>query len=462
MKLYNTQTRSKEEFVPLQEGKLKLYACGPTVYDYFHIGNARAFITFDVVRRYFEYLGYEVCYVQNITDIDDKIIDRAIDEERDFNLVAAKYADAFLEDCLALGIKPPTHQPKATDTMPQIIALIKALEDKGHAYEANGDVYFDTASLPEYGSLSGKQIEDQMAGARVAENMAKKHPADFTLWKKSKAGEPFWQSPWGEGRPGWHTECVVMGQHYLGDSFDIHGGGIDLVFPHHENENAQAIALTGKPLARYWMHNGFLNIDGEKMSKSLKNFFTARDILKEYDAEDIRHFFLSKHYRSPIDFTRELIEESHKAVQNFNKALQDFELEALKTQNITDETVKKAEQDFREAMDDDFNTAKAIATLFDLSHKARNKATEPGLRAQYAAMLVRLASVLGFFQNPAQTKTTEMPDLSKALIELILGYRAEARTSKNWALSDKIRDDLLALGIEIKDGSQGSSWNLRI
>lgn len=462
MKLYNTRTRSKEEFIPLQEGKLKLYACGPTVYNYFHIGNARAFIFFDVVRRYFEYLGYEVSYVQNITDIDDKIIDQAIAEDLDFSAIATKYADAFLEDCHALGIKPPTHQPKATDTMPQIIALIKTLVDKGNAYEVNGDVYFDTASLPEYGSLSGKQIEDQMAGARVAENIAKKHPADFTLWKRSKAGEPFWQSPWGEGRPGWHSECVVMSQHYLGESFDIHGGGIDLVFPHHENENAQAMALTGKPLARYWMHNGFLNIDGEKMSKSLKNFFTARDILEEYDAEDIRHFFLSKHYRSPIDFTRELIEESHKAVLNFSKALQGFDPDTLKMLKITDAAVISAERDFREAMDDDFNTAKAIAILFDLSHKARNKATDIDLRSQYAAMLVNLGSVLGFFQHPAETKTTEMPDLSKALIELILGYRAEARVNKNWALSDKLRDDLFALGVEIKDGPQGSSWNLRI
>ncbi|MDD3282347.1 MAG: cysteine--tRNA ligase, partial [Candidatus Cloacimonetes bacterium] len=334
MKLYNTKSRSKEEFIPLQEGKLKLYACGPTVYNFFHIGNARAFIFFDVVRRYFEYLGYSVTYVQNITDIDDKIIDQAIAENKDFSKIADKYTTAFLKDCRSLGIKSPTHQPRATETMPQIIELIQTLETKGNAYEVDGDVYFDTASLPEYGYLSGKQIDDQMVGARVAENTAKRHPADFTLWKKSKPGEPFWQSPWGNGRPGWHTECVVMSQHYLGETFDIHGGGIDLVFPHHENENAQAMALTGKPLARYWMHNGFLNVDGEKMSKSLKNFFTTRDILKEYDAEAIRHFFLSKHYRSPIDFTRELIEESHKAIQNFYKALKDHKVQSLHEVNL--------------------------------------------------------------------------------------------------------------------------------
>ncbi|MDD2682692.1 MAG: cysteine--tRNA ligase [Candidatus Cloacimonetes bacterium] len=461
MKLYNTKTRSKEDFIPLQEGQLKLYACGPTVYNYFHIGNARAFIIFDVVRRYFEYLGYEVSYVQNITDIDDKIIEQAISEHRDFHEIADKYATAFLEDCAMLGIKPPTHQPRATHVMPQIIALIDTLVQKGHAYEVDGDVYFDTASLPEYGSLSGKQIEDQMTGARVAENTQKKHPADFTLWKKSKPGEPVWQSPWGEGRPGWHTECVVMSQHYLGESFDIHGGGIDLVFPHHENENAQAMALTGKPLARYWMHNGFLNIEGEKMSKSLKNFFTARDILEEYDAEVIRFFFLSKHYRSPIDFTRELIEESGKALQNFYKALSSVDFLSLKRTEITLSEILDVEKGFRDAMDDDFNSAKAIALLFDLAHRIRDARQEQTHREEAALMLVKLGRVLGFFQNLQSRLQDNMPDLSKQLIDLILGYRKEARANKDWALSDRLRDDLLALGIVINDSPGGSTWELR-
>jgi len=461
MKLYNTRSRSKEDFVPLEEGKLKLYACGPTVYDYFHIGNARAFITFDVLRRYFEYLGYEVTYAQNITDIDDKIIEKAIAEDKDFSEIADKYTQAFLEDCAALGIKPPTAQPRATEVMPQIIALIEQLVQKGNAYEADGDVYFDTASLPEYGKLSGKQVEDQMAGARVAANLHKRHPADFTLWKKSKPGEPIWQSPWGDGRPGWHTECVVMSQHYLGESFDIHGGGIDLVFPHHENENAQAMALTGKPLARYWMHNGFLNIDGEKMSKSLKNFFTARDILKEYDAEVIRFFFLSKHYRSPIDFTRELIEESGKALQNFYKALSGIDFLSLKHIEIATPEIIDIEKAFREAMDDDFNSARAIALLFDLAHRVRDPKQDLALREDAARMLVRLGSVLGFFQNLEERLQDSMPDLSKQLIEMILNYRKEARANKDWALSDRLRDDLLALGIEIKDTAQGTTWNLR-
>ncbi len=461
MKLYNTRSRTKEEFVPLKEGELRLYACGPTVYNYFHIGNARAFLFFDVVRRYFEYTGYHVTYVQNITDIDDKIIEQATQENQDFGQIAEKYAAAFVEDCTSLGIGAPTHQPRATEVMPEIIALIKKLVDRGHAYEANGDVYFDTISLPEYGQLSGKKIDEQKVGARVAENMSKRHPADFTLWKTSKPNEPFWDSPWGEGRPGWHTECVVMSQSLLGDNFDIHGGGIDLVFPHHENENAQAMALTGKPLARYWMHNGFLNIDGEKMSKSLKNFFTARDILKEYDAEAIRFFFLSKHYRSPIDFTRELIVESDKAVDKFYKALEAFDLDSLNAKEIHCQACLRLEEDFRASMDDDFNTARAIAILFDLARLVKDGKSSPEDRLDAARMLLKLGRVLGFFQHPETRLSKKMPDLSKALIELMLNYRTQARADKNWAQSDKIRDDLSALGIEIKDGPTGSSWNQR-
>jgi cysteinyl-tRNA synthetase len=458
MKLYNTKSRSKEEFVPLTPGKLNLYACGPTVYNYFHIGNARAFLFFDVVRRYFEYLGYDVTYVQNITDIDDKIIEQAIAEDKEFHQIAQHYTTAFLDDCTALGIASPTHQPRATEVMPEIITLIKRLVDTNHAYEVEEDVYFDTGSLAGYGSLSGKKIDDQKAGARVAENLHKKHPADFTLWKKSKPGEPVWQSPWGEGRPGWHTECVVMSQKYLGESFDIHGGGIDLVFPHHENENAQAMALTGKPLARFWMHNGFLNIDGEKMSKSLKNFFTARDILKEYDAEVIRFFFLSKHYRSPIDFNRELMVESDKALQNFYTALQSIDVLNLPDQEIKDAKVLQIEQAFLAAMNDDFNTAKAIASLFELSHNIKNTQLSPTCREDSAMMLVKLGKVLGFFQNLNTKLRNTMPDLSKQLIELLLKYRNEARANKQWSVSDQIRNDLQALDIEIKDSPQGSTW----
>lgn len=466
MLLYNTQTRKKEEFIPLVPGKVSLYACGPTVYNYFHIGNARAFIFFDVVRRYFEYAGYDVTYVQNITDIDDKIIAQAIEENISFKDVADKYAQAFLDDCAALGIKAPHQQPRATDVMDSIIAYIATLVAKGHAYEANGDVYFDTSSLPSYGSLSGKKTEEQLVGARIAENPYKRNPTDFTLWKHSKPGEPIWQSPWGEGRPGWHTECVVMSQKYLGESFDIHGGGIDLIFPHHENELAQAVAITGKPLANYWMHNGFLNIDGEKMSKSLKNFFTARDILQEYDPEAIRFFFLSKHYRSPIDFNRDLMEESKRAVDNFYTALKELKYDDLNwhsanSSNMEQNDCSTIQDDFDAAMEDDFNTAKAISVLFDLSKRSRNQSLPVAQRYQYAALLVKLGSVLGFFQNLESRLQERKPDKMDDLIDLIVAYRSDARSRKDWAMSDRIRDDLAKLGIELKDTPQGCTWSFK-
>lgn len=462
MIIYNTQTRKKEEFIPLHPGKVSLYACGPTVYNYFHIGNARAFIFFDVVHRYFLYRGYDVTYVQNITDIDDKIIAQANEEGISFQDVADKYAKAFLQDCAELGIKKPTHQPRATEVMDEIIAYIDALVKHGFAYESNGDVYFDTSSYTEYGSLSGKKTEEQLAGARVAENMSKRNATDFTLWKKSKPGEPVWQSPWGEGRPGWHTECVVMSQKYLGESFDIHGGGIDLVFPHHENELAQAKALSGKPLANYWMHNGFLNIDGEKMSKSLKNFFTARDILAEYDAEAIRFFFLSKHYRSPIDFTRELIDESNRAVQNFYAALKSVDYLLHRADNLVlDDELRALEADFIKAMEDDFNTAKAIAVLFELSKISKSTTLDIALRINSALLLVKLGEVLGFFANIESRLSSKIADLSASLVELFITYRNKARLDKDWALSDLIRNDLAKLGIEIKDTPGGSTWSLK-
>lgn len=466
MLLYNSQTRKKEEFIPLEPGKLKLYACGPTVYNYFHIGNARAFIFFDTVSRYFSYRGYEVTYVQNITDIDDKIIAQANDEGVGYQVVADKYAQAFLDDAAALGIKAPDKQPRATEVVPEIVAYIDRLVQSGFAYESAGDVYFDTSSLPSYGSLSGKKTEEQLTGARVAENLNKRNPTDFTLWKKSKPGEPVWQSPWGEGRPGWHTECVVMSQMYLGETFDIHGGGIDLIFPHHENELAQATALSGKPLANYWLHNGFLNIEGEKMSKSLKNFFTAREVLAEYDAETIRFFFLSKHYRSPIDFTRELMEESKKALGNFYTALAavDF-LQNAGSKVQPDESFKqeldKLEADYMTGMDDDFNSAKAIAVLFELSHRVKSSTLSSDNRLAAAQLLHRLGSVLGFFNDLEARLAAKMPDLSKALVELVLRYRSEARANKDWAASDKIRNDLATLGIEIKDTPAGCTWSLK-
>ena len=460
MKIYNTMSRQKEEFKPIEPGKIRLYACGPTVYNYFHIGNARAFVVFDVLRRYFEYLGFDVDYVQNITDIDDRIIAQSIEEGISFHEVAAKYTKAYFEDCAALGIKPPTVQPKATDVMPEIIALIDTLVEQGNAYESSGDVYFSAASLPEYGALSGKKIDEQKAGARIEENMQKRHPADFTLWKKSKPGEPVWQSPWGEGRPGWHTECVVMSQKHLGETFDIHGGGIDLVFPHHENELAQARAITGKPLANYWMHNGFLNIDGEKMSKSLKNFFTARDILGEYSAEAIRFFFLSKHYRSPIDFSREVIEESDRAVKNLYASIKSV-LNSEFLESDVEQATSCLKSEFDAAMNDDMNSARAIAVFFDLAKSARNENSSIEQRKSNALMLIKLGRVLGFFQNIRAMLEDKTPDLSKQLIELFIKYRMDARAAKDWAVSDLIRNDLAELGIEIKDNRDGSTWTLK-
>ncbi|MBP7205379.1 MAG: cysteine--tRNA ligase [Candidatus Cloacimonetes bacterium] len=459
MLLYNTRTRAKEEFVPLTPGRVKIYACGPTVYNYFHIGNARAFLTFDVLRRYFEFRGFKVDYVQNITDIEDKIIAQSLEEEVPFREIAEKYAQAFLEDSSALGIRKPTHQPRATEVMPEIIAAIGSLVTKGYAYEVHGDVYFDTSAQPEYGSLSGKKTEEQLPGARVMENTQKRNPADFTLWKAGKPGEPVWQSPWGEGRPGWHTECVVMSQKYLGETFDIHGGGIDLIFPHHENELAQALALTGKPLARYWMHNGFLNIDGDKMSKSLNNYFTTRDILAQNSAEAIRFFFLSKHYRSPIDFTRGIMQESERAVGNFYSALRGVDYTNVICS--PDGGFAQQEQAFIEAMDDDLNTAKALAILFELVRHCKNEQLPRSQREQAALMLVRLGEVLGFFSDLCGKLEDKLPDLSRELVDLLLRYRREARENKDWVLSDKIRDDLDYLGIELRDTPEGCAWKLK-
>lgn len=454
-------TRQKEEFVPIEPGKVKLYACGPTVYNYFHIGNARAFITFDVVRRYLEYRGYEVTYVQNITDIEDKIIAQSIKEHIPFTEVAEKYTKAFLDDVERLGTKRPTFQPKATEYIQHMIDLIKEQVDNGFAYESGGDVYFAVTKLPQYGQLSGKKIDDQKAGARVEENENKQHPADFTLWKAAKPGEPSWSSPWGKGRPGWHTECVVMSRDLLGVTFDIHGGGTDLMFPHHENELAQALATTGKPLANYWMHNGFLNIEGEKMSKSLNNFFTAREILDVYDAEAIRFFFLSKHYRSPIDFNRELIEESKTAVQNFYTALSDLNWLTINPEQIElPEQLNKYIIEFNEAMDDDFNSARALAILFELVGKAKNTTTALLERQAAAKLMVQLGSVLGFFQNTEAHLTQAIDPEKLKLIEALVQQRNLARQNKDWAASDKLRDELIALGLEVKDTKDGTVWKL--
>jgi cysteinyl-tRNA synthetase len=452
-------TRQKEEFIPVEPGKVKMYSCGPTVYNYFHIGNARPFLFFDVVKRYLTYRGYEVKYVQNITDIDDKIIQQANDEKVSYTDITQKYINAFYEDIKALGIQGADIQPKATDVIHEIIDYIKKLIEVDAAYEVNGDVYFSVESSPYYGSLSGRKLEDMQAGARVEANNQKRNSFDFTLWKKAKPGEPEWDSPWGKGRPGWHTECVVMSCSNLGETFDIHGGGVDLVFPHHENELAQAWAINKKPLCNFWMHNGFINIEGEKMSKSLNNFFTLRDILKEYDPETVRYFFLSKHYRSPIDYNTGILNESARAMQNFYNSLDSVDYLKSKGQKL--EYPKDFQQyldTFVEAMDDDFNTAKALAILFEVNKLVSNQANPLELRIAASHLLVELGTVLGFFTEIENKIGKGYSDISESLINLLIRYRNDAKKEKNWSLSDRIRDDLLSLKIQLLDTKDGTVY----
>jgi len=462
MKIYNTMTRKKEEFIPVTPGKVKMYDCGPTVYNYFHIGNARNLLVFDVIRRYFEFRGYEVSYAQNITDIDDKIIAQSIEEGVTTDDVTRKYITAFMEDLDKLDIKLPDHQPRATQYISQMINFIKELENKGYAYEAEGDVYFAVEKFKGYGKLSGRKLADLRVGARIEENKQKHSPFDFTLWKKAKPGEPKWESPWGEGRPGWHTECVVMSRDLLGETFDIHGGGNDLVFPHHENEIAQGEAYCGHPSVKYWLHNGFLNIEGEKMSKSAGNFFLARDILKKYSAEAIRYFFLSKHYRSPIDFNEKIIMQSQAAVKTLYSALKDVGYLNQKELPEFLEKQQKLKEQFIDVMDDDFNSARGISLLFEAGKEARNKNNTDDDRLRYARLMVELGSVLGFFRN-LEEKLAVNEDISGKtadLVELLIEYRKTFKQEKNWNWADKIRNDLKEMGISLKDTASGTEWEI--
>jgi cysteinyl-tRNA synthetase len=456
MKIYNTLTNKKEEFIPVENGKVKMYVCGPTVYNYFHIGNARPLIFFDVVKKFFEYIGNEVTLVRNVTDIDDKLINRSIEEKIPVVEIAEKYTKAFFDDCKALEINPADHHPKATEYISEMIELIKELEEKKFAYEVNGDVYFSVSNAGGYGKLSGRNIDDLKVGARVEANVQKRHPADFTLWKKAKQGEPKWTSPWGKGRPGWHTECVVMSRKLLGETFDIHGGGIDLIFPHHENEIAQAKASTNKKLANYWMHNGYLNIEGEKMSKSLNNFFTARDILKKYDAEAIRFFFLSKHYRSPIDFNENIIKESKQAMKNFYNTIKNADYLNIKDNDFEYSKVQlQHKNNFITAMNDDFNTAKAISVLFDIT-KAYNKTKD----LNFIHLLIELGNILGFFLDLKEKLSNDPNGISSELIELLISSRNRFKKEKNWKMADAIRNNLKEMGITLKDTPEGTEWNI--
>ncbi len=473
IKIYNTLSRQKEPLEPLEPGKVRMYMCGPTVYDYFHIGNARPFILFDVFRRYLKYRGFEVTFVTNLTDIDDKIIKKANEEKISAAAVAEKYADAFFEDARRLGIQPADAYPRATEHIPDIIALIQKLMQNGMAYQINGDVYYSVEKFASYGKLSGKKIEELESGARVEVDPRKKNPLDFALWKAAKPGEPYWDSPWGKGRPGWHIECSVMSTKYLGESFDIHAGGVDLVFPHHENEIAQSEGATGKPWVKYWMHNGFLNIEGEKMSKSLGNFFTAREILEQYHPAVIRMFFLLKHYRSPINFSQERIQEAQNALERIVTTLNRIDA-ALANQNLDErtttpslsETIDEIKADFLNEMDDDFNSAGAMAKLFDLIREANLILTNfsPSMADLLALkkikdIITEFDSFLGILSFREAMKATAQED---QLIEILIQVRNKLRAEKIWKLADYIRDELSRLGIELKDQPDKTIWSRKL
>ena len=461
MQIFNSQTRKKEEFVPITPGKVGIYACGPTVYNYFHIGNARPFIVFDVLRRYFAHRGYEVTFEQNFTDIDDKMIRRANEEGITVKELGDRFIQEYYKDAGALGIRPATVHPRATEHMQEIIDLVKTLQDKGYAYEVGGDVYFDTQKDKGYGKLSGQNMDDLEAGARIDVDDVKKNPADFALWKAQKPGEPAWESPWGLGRPGWHIECSAMSMKYLGETFDIHAGGKDLLFPHHENEVAQSECATGKPFARYWMHNGFINIDNEKMSKSKGNFFTVRDIVKEYNPEDVRMFMLSAHYRSPVNFSRDMVAQAHASLQRLYTA-RDHMMFLLKNAADTEITadekalldkVQASVERFDAAMDDDLNTADALGALFEIVKDANVALNEKSSKAAVEKTLntlMELADVLGLLAKKAD-------DGLPAEIQQMVDERAQARKDKNWKKSDELRDALAAAGYIVKDTPQGQN-----
>ena len=462
MKLYNTLTRKKEEFIPLHEGEVRMYSCGPTVYNYFHIGNARPFIIFDTLRRYFEYKGYKVIFVQNFTDIDDKMINKANAEGITVKELAEKFIEEYFKDADGLGIKRATVHPRATEHIPDIIEFIKKLMDKGLAYEVEGDVYFDTSAFSDYGKLSGQNLEDLEAGARIDVDDRKRNPMDFALWKAQKPGEPAWDSPWGPGRPGWHIECSVMAMKYLGETIDIHSGGQDLTFPHHENEIAQSEGVTGKPFARYWLHNGYINVNNQKMSKSLGNFFTVRDIAKEFDLEVVRLFMLSAHYRNPVNFSRELLEQASSALDRLYNARNNMEylIDQAQDRDMTEDEKELAArlesyiEKFEEEMEDDINTAGAIGVIFDLVREINTnlsfKNSKSLLQKAYD-IFSTLTSVLGLVQKESEK------DLDKEIEELI-EKRQQARKEKNWAVADKIRDELKERGIILEDTPQGVRW----
>lgn len=461
MKIFNTMSRRKEEFIPVDPNEVKIYACGPTVYNFIHIGNARPLCVFDVLRRYLEYRGYNVKFVQNFTDVDDKIIKRANEENSTFEEISEKYIKEFWTDAHGLNFKDATVHPKATENIDEIIEIIKTLEEKGYAYAVDGDVYYRTLKFKDYGKLSHQPIDDLQSGARIAVGDKKEDPLDFALWKAAKEGEPYWDSPWGKGRPGWHIECSAMNKRYLGNTIDIHCGGQDLIFPHHENEIAQSEAANGCMFSKYWMHNGYINVDNVKMSKSLGNFKTVREIADVYGYEVIRYFLISSHYRSPINYNLEIIEQCKSALErlyNCRESL-DFAIKNAKTDIADNEEIlaliDSRKEQFINSMNDDLNTADGIAAVFDLvsdiNTKIINKEVSKNVCQKAADMFDELTGVLGLVYN---RKSNDINDDIEKLIE----ERQQARANKDWATADRIRDELKAQGITLKDTPQGVTW----
>ena len=464
IRLYNTLTARREPFVPIEEGKVKMYACGPTVYNFFHVGNARCFVIFDMLRRYLEYRGYEVTFVQNFTDIDDKVIRRANEEGVDYTEIAERYIREYFTDAKGLGVRPATVHPHATENMDTILSIVNGLVEKGYAYPMDGDVYFRTRMFGGYGKLSGQAIEDLESGARIDVNDKKEDPLDFALWKAVKPGEPSWPSPYGEGRPGWHIECSAMVRRYLGKTIDIHCGGQDLIFPHHENEIAQSECCNGAPFANFWLHNGYINIDNRKMSKSLGNFFTVREVAEKYGYLPIRYFLLSSHYRSPINFSEEVIGQAKAALERiFNCAEKlDFYVKNAEGELRPEEAellaaFRKTREDMIEGMDDDFNTGAGIAALFDLValiNKAIGAGASRALAAEGQALLTEMTELFGFVrEDDADAELV-------AWIEERIAARAAAKKGKNYAEADAIRAELAARGVTLRDTSQGTTYTI--
>jgi cysteinyl-tRNA synthetase len=459
LKIYNTLARNKQTFIPITPNKVRMYVCGMTVYDYCHLGHARVMIAFDVIYRYLLDKGFEVTYARNITDIDDKIIHRAIENDEEFTMLTARFIDAMHEDEHNLGLLPPSLEPRATKNIPAILTMIQTLIDKGYAYQGKrGDVYYDVSKFTEYGKLSGRKLDDlrEGAGDRIAVDDAKDDPLDFVLWKPAKTGEPVWDSPWGEGRPGWHIECSAMSTELFGASFDIHGGGKDLQFPHHENEIAQSEACTGQHFANYWMHNGFIRINEEKMSKSLDNFFTIREVLKKYRGEEIRYFMLTSQYRSPLNYSEDQLEQSGKALARLYATLRGLpEAEPIEKTNFAFR--------FHAAMHDDFNTPEALAALFDLSRETNklHQQQDENAAAGYGALLKQLGGLLGILQvDPNEWLQGDASDdvLNSDAIEALIQKRLDAKADKSWAEADKIRDELKQQGVSLEDNGMETIW----